>query len=182
MKKRLFIAIPLAPDFKEAFVNSSKRRDLFWVRWTVPENLHITVCFLGGVEESLVARIIEKLEEVLTHMRLFSLEFKEIVFAPPGRPPQMIWGVFKRNDSYSNLAKSVERAMKEFIETPSDREQIPHVTLARFKNADALQGIELSSPGLKDNTLQVRSCELVEAKLFSAGPIYTLVKKFQLND
>lgn len=190
MKKRLFIAIPLDEDWLGAFGDFQKRcdgetKELRDFRWTKVDNLHITICFLGWIEEERVPEIPQKLKEVLEGVKHFELEFENITFAPPRKTPYMIWGVFKNSRAYQELAKSVNEAMKEFSEevvSEEGRESISHITLARFKDGRISKHkdiLELFSA--KENILRVDNIQLMESKLSPAGPTYSIVENFNLK-
>jgi len=61
MKKRLFISIPITEELRDVFFDLKEKYASQEIRWTVPGNLHITVYFIGYVDEGLLPEIIEKL-------------------------------------------------------------------------------------------------------------------------
>lgn len=191
MKKRLFIAIPLSEDWIGAFGDFQKRCDKEFdlknerdFRWTKVDNLHITICFLGWIEEDKVSDISQKLKEILTSVKSFELEFDTIAFAPPHRTPYMIWAVFKNSRAYQELVKSVNGAMKEFSEevaSEEGRESIPHITLARFKDGRVLKYEDmLKLFSTKEIILKVDNILLMESKLSPTGPTYFSIENFAL--
>lgn len=203
MKKRLFIAIPLSESWLDAFGDFQKRCDKEFdlkderdFRWTKVDNLHITICFLGWIEDEKLPEISQRLKEVLERVKHFELEFEEIIFAPPHRTPYMIWGVFKDRRQYQELVKSVNEAMREFSEevvSEEGRESIPHSTLARFKDKglarttdDIKSGGEAKKEEMlklfstKETILKVNNIQLMESKLSPSGLVYTIIKSFYL--
>src|SRR3990167_1935877 len=118
MKKRLFVAIELPDKLKDEL--SQYQRDIIKdlnnpPRLTAKENLHITVSFFGGVEESLVDGLKLKLKEVQSIIKSFSLQFTETLFAPPGRFRSMIWVVYEKNSEFTALTKEINTAAVSYL-------------------------------------------------------------------
>ncbi len=192
MKKRLFIAIPLSEDWLSDFDNFQKRaskefdlkkeRDF---RWTPVENLHITICFLGWVEEEKILEISQKLKEILDSVKNFELEFDKIIFGPPKTTARMIWGMFRNTEEYKRLAKLINEVMQKFSEeavSESDREPTAHITLARFKDGRISKREEMLKLFLaKETILKVDNIQLMESKLSPSGPTYSVVENFILK-
>lgn len=192
MKKRLFIAIPLSDDWLGAFGDFQKRcnkefdlKDKKDFRWTKVDNLHITICFLGWVEEEKVLEISQKLKEVLAGVKPFELEFENIIFGPPKMTARMIWAVFKNSRHYQELVKSVNEVMQKFSEeavSELDREPIAHITLARFKDGRISKHEEILKLFLtKETILKIDNILLMESRLSPSGPTYLIVENFNLR-
>ncbi len=159
-KKRLFLAIPLSSYFLELFERYQKSASLKNIRWISAQNLHVTLQFFGEVEESAIDELCQKLQKDFSALKPFHLEFDKIMFAPPGKPPRMIWAVFKPNEYF--------------------KESILHVTLARFKDPHIAKGVDLKQPTVEKKTLDVSHCHLMESQLTPKGSLYALVQDFPL--
>ena len=109
-KKRLFLALPLLPSFLELFGRYQKSSSLKGIRWIASSNLHITVYFLGDVEEQKIEPLCDKLQRCFSAITPFLLEFEDIVFAPPKRPPRMVWATFAANKDYQNMVFKIAEA------------------------------------------------------------------------
>lgn len=192
MKKRLFIAIPLSEDWSGAFSDFQKRcnkefdlKDERDFRWTKVDNLHITICFLGWIEEEMVPEISQKLKEILAGVKPFELEFENIIFGPPKTIARMIWGMFRNTEEYKRLAKLINEAMQEFFEEAASevgKEPIAHITLTRFKDGRVSKHEEmLKLFSTKETILKVNNIQLMESKLSPSGPTYSIVKNFILR-
>ncbi len=182
MKKRLFVAIPLPEPMQATFSEYKKNFKANDIRWTLKENLHITVFFLGDVIEDLVPKIVMALQNVTSNIKQFRLEFEKTVFAPPNKPPRMIWGQFYKNENYTLLSNAIAKTLNLSFQIPlenSSREIIPHVTIARIKNPNSISEVELKP--LEIENLEVTSCQLIESTLSSGGSIYSVVEKFILK-
>ncbi len=191
MKKRLFFSIPLSNDISDQLVKAVKQIKIDQeksekVRWLSPENWHVTLLFMGDVQDTLVPEILEAVEEVFRLLKPFSLKFKEIVFAPASDNARMIWAEYEKNESYNVLSRSTYQKLKHFIleDTGNDsKDIIPHVTLARLKsqassnNRPVLSG--LVQPQIHD--LKIDTIELMESRLTLEGPVYTRLYEFKIS-
>lgn len=183
MTKRLFVSIPLSEYFHKVLTGYQGDYSVEGIRWTIPENLHITVYFLGDTEESVMPRITEKLEELFLQIPSFDLEFDKISLAPPHRPPSMIWAVFgDAGGAYKALADKVYGALEEFSARDNrNKESIPHITLARFRNPSIAREIKIIQPNTEHTVTKVSSCDLMESKLARTGSTYSSIKSFSLK-
>lgn len=185
MKKRLFLAIQLPEEIIDAFaelIRSCQKADSSpGIRWTPRENLHITVYFLGYVDESNVAVIIEKTRAALANFKSLELEFKQIEFAPPNRPARMIWAVFDGRQ-YKLLVDIIYEALKSFsVRDFRGKEEIAHVTLARFNSPSFARTMRLKQPDIKNKIFKVNSIDVMESRLSPKGPTYKVVSSLEIK-
>ena len=178
MKKRLFFAVPLSEKYLEIFVSYRDNFAQKGIRWTNEENLHLTVCFFGDIEEGSVSDLVSDLKRSLSQIKPFALKFDKIMLAPPARPPRMIWGMFFGKKKYQDLTGLVFRAAEKYLEEKQELKWMPHVTLARFKDFFDPSGLKLIQVELPD--FLISSCRLVSSDLTPAGPIYKTVEIFNL--
>lgn len=186
-RRRLFIAISLDRRFLGAF---SKYRDAMgrktpFVRWVRPENLHITVLFIGDVFKRDIAGLERVLQEVCARTELFSLMFDKVIYAPPYRQARMIWALFRESNEYKNLVKSVGKDVQEAgikINDSFSKEKIPHATLARFKNIiPSRRLVNLKRVGIEGEALSVEKIMLMESKLRRGGAEYRTILECSLD-
>ena len=180
MHKRLFIAVPLSPSFVRAFEAYQMQHPFPWVRWIPAENVHITLYFLGEVDNEKVPDIRARLRKVIAEQSPFSLTFQKLDFGPPPGPPRMIWAYFATSTDYRRLVEAVSFALKPFVYRASRKELIPHVTLARFKTDADPPRIQLCPMVPEEKGLRVSSCDLLESQLTPTGSLYTRVQSFSL--
>ena len=193
-KKRLFLAIPLPEEMIAAFSGYEKQfSDLPHARWVPPENFHITVYFIGWVEESNLSEITERLAKAFMLMGSFYLQFDKIIWAPPSSttkvgttegqspPPRMIWALFERSPDFENLVEKVDKAARSFLSRETMKESIPHVTLVRFDASSKWKKIKIKQPDLRQKNIKINQINLMESRLLRTGPIYSEVANFYLT-
>lgn len=188
-KRRLFIAIEIENDLKKDLVSFQKKFETKGIKWTKPENLHITVQFLGWVDENNISNIEKDMERVIQISAPFDLSFENIIFAPPRKTKRMIWAVFNCDGQFENLAKRVSIALKKYISenlTKKDenvlrKHRTPHITLARFKNPLSIENIKFDDVNIKKDKFKVNSISLWESKISREGAKYQILNKFNFK-
>lgn len=188
-KHRVFIAINLPEDIKkELFSYSEKYLDLP-AKWTVKDNLHVTLEFLGDLTDQELGEVCLAVKEVAEKSESFSLNLNQIVYGPPrrgsGQAPRFVWVVGEKSKELANLRRDLEEVLLEKVSfVPEERAFAPHITLARI-SAWAWRGIELEErPEINENidlAFSVESIEVMESELRRGGPVYTILESHQLK-
>lgn len=186
---RLFIAIPL-PKYVQKDLEGYTQQfpHIPGLKWTAPQNFHITVQFLGEVQEKHVEEIQKHLTAIAETTKPFKLLFQNITWAPPNKEPRMIWVNFSNDRQYDALVKKTSDTVNEFVPKHLHDEQVmrkvrhPHITLARLKNSTIAHSIKLFPLKLKKDTINVASFELWVSELTPDGPIYNVLEKFLFQD
>jgi 2'-5' RNA ligase len=135
---RAFVAVRLDDATRAAIASASANLrahagDLP-VSWVAPDNFHITLKFLGGVDEGRVGPLAEALREAALGHRAFSLEVAGLGAFPSAARPRVLWaGVASGREPLTALADSVERAMASQGFPREDRAFSAHVTLGRVR-------------------------------------------------
>lgn len=177
---RLFIAIPLSDEYI-SFLNSFRgaNKNIKNVRWTKSENLHLTLCFIGHVDESKIEEIISVIVDLSHSTNSFRLDFKENRYAPKKSHPTMIWAEFRQNNDFANLYHSLHENLATYlIKKENRKDPIPHITLARlkgFSKEPLVQNEKLPA------ILTVNKIELWESRLRPTGSEYISIKSFALS-
>jgi 2'-5' RNA ligase len=128
---RLFVALPIGEGLKEQI--SALAGGIPGARWVPPENYHLTLRFIGEVENVLA----DELDEALATIRAkpFELTLRGLdVFEKGGRIHSLYVGV-ERCDRLLHLQSKVETALQRAGLPPERKKFAPHVTLARTDKA-----------------------------------------------
>jgi len=181
---RLFFCVELEAAVREALeeVTRGLRSRLGpGTKWVMKENLHITVRFIGEVEEALAERLAELGSRVAREATPFAFVLSHLGAFPIPRRARVIWaGPEGDPRAFVELVQSVEAGVRELGLPPERKEARAHVTLARLKPprdvAAALAGV--SFPRL---TVEVGALTLMRSRLTPQGPIYTPVGRWPLG-
>lgn len=189
MKQRVFIAINLPEDVKNALANYQKKWPDLPARWTPTQNLHITLIFIGYADEEGISEIQQIIKDVIVRQKAFSIRLNKISYGPPKIiPPRMIWAVGEKSEEFTSLCDNLGQALADSPKIsfkPENRETIPHVTLARIKEWEwrRIEPEERPEVGESINlSFEVKSIELMESVLKKSGAEYKILESYKLNE
>ncbi len=186
MLKRIFVAVNLPEDVKRelSFHQEEMKKSLRGVRWVEKENMHITMAFIGSIDEEKMFPVINELEMV--REKAFEMKFTEMCYIPNDRrKAKMIW-VRGESQEISFLNEKIEKKLLSsgINYTPDERGFTPHVTLGRIRSWEwkrlPLVEIPLLEEGIEIR-FPVNSFELMESKLKRGRADYKEIKSFTLQ-
>jgi 2'-5' RNA ligase len=185
---RLFIAINLDPSLKAllADIQGKLKTAEAPVRWVKPEQLHLTLKFLGEVAEASLPALRDVLGRCLAEVSAFPLSFSQLGAFPPKGTPRVIWvGVSEGGQEVERVYACIEGALHPFGFPREDRPLHPHLTLGRVKGPRHLQSLlhHLHSTEAKEvGRMRVQFVDLMRSELHSQGAIYTLIHRVTLKE
>lgn len=142
---RLFVALDLPDVIRERL--SALCCGLPGARWVAPEQMHLTLRFIGDVDSTIFRDVREALCEVRGER--LSLRLEGIGFFPPRGKPRVVWVGIAANEKLVRLRNRIESILVRAGLEPEGRKYSPHITLARLKNTPAARiGAYLSHNGL----------------------------------
>lgn len=191
MKKRIFIAINLPDSVKEKLREFEEEWKDFPCRWVKPENIHLTLYFLGYVEEENIPSIVGVCEKVVGKSRPFSLTVKDTIYGPTDNKPRMIWVRIENSQELVDLQRQISRELRElpFYIKQETRPFRAHLTLCRFNSFDLKKwsppngGVDSELPDIHteiQETFTVSTVEVMESKIARGGAEYFVVKSVKL--
>ena len=191
MLKRLFIAIDPEPALLDTIfrLTSTLKREypIKGVRYTAPQNLHLTFLFLGDIDEDLIPQIGDKLERICRNFTEFDLEFSNLGAFPSQRNPRIIWLGVKHPEPVTALAKAIIHDTG-LVAEPEKAGFTPHLTLGRVGESARGASTEMFSRLFaKYGTTNVGSTRIREVLLYQStlkpgGPIYTVLSRHDLKN
>lgn len=172
---------------KKKLVSLQRENPDFPARWTKPENLHITLSFLGYLQDEEVLDICNKIKEVALKTSPFAVNLKEICYAPPGKKiPRMIWAKGEKGGGFSELKHNLERALEPEEDLREKGGEVsPHITLARIRKWDWQSIDPEDRPSIERDinlSFQADSLELMESKLKRGGPDYIVLQSYSFGN
>ena len=177
---RAFIAVDIPEDVRASVAEAQGclKRGHFGVKlsWTKAENWHLTLQFLGDVDESAIPAISSALEGSVKQHASFELKISGAGAFPNETRPRVLWvGCDDAEGKLQALAVSVQRAMKEFGFEPEQREFAAHLTLARMRVPRPDDALTRALDSIKNEsfgTMRVDAVHLFESQLHPQGSIY----------
>lgn len=175
---RLFIAIELPDNLKTAL--SRLRWGIPGARWVPMEQLHLTLAFLGEVEETTAGELGEAL--ALIQISPFRLCFSGTGCFPNRHRPRILWAGVEPHQRLTHLAAKVHEAVLACGIPQEDRPFSPHITLARLKfpavrEVDAFLAMPQKQ---KLPPFPVREITLFQSRLAAHGAVHIPIRIFPL--
>ena len=135
---RLFIALPVPPDVRKEIgrAQSQLRRHSppGAVRWTQPEQFHVTLKYLGDVPATQVAALEESVSRACAGFTALRLSAHGLGFFPSAQSPRVIWaGAGGAGDRLAELHRRMDEAVRPFAPAEPLKRFTGHITLGRFK-------------------------------------------------
>lgn len=184
---RLFVALAIPEEVRtrlEALMNGLREE---WPaspqkkpRWTNPENLHVTLKFIGSVPEAKLEPICEALSKVHAYEPVH-LRFRGLGFFPNEKRARVFWAGIETEPSLTDLAGAVEKSLEKLGVAAEERAFTPHLTLARLDGSRIGEStLNLMHKNVANDFGGLRANEfhLMESKLSAAGAQYTCVSSF----
>lgn len=148
--------------------------------WTALENYHITLTFIGEVDES----VAEEVDEALSSVRAegFSLKLKGTGSFAQGSWPKVLWLGVEAAEKLSLLKEKTDHAMKKRGVEFDARKYTPHVTLAYLKEPDEqMLGDFMQANNLfASEPFAVKNFILYRSDLTKNGPSYVPLRSYAL--
>ena len=172
MTKRLFVAIDL-PDSTRQLLEGVDPH-IRGVRWTEPDQMHLTLGFFGDVPEEVELKLREKLSTI--EFGSFFLSVNGVGMFSSRGAPKIIWiGVGKAHPHLFQIHKRVQEAALAAGIEPELRPWHPHITIARCRDVSAqtLRKFLQSHAEFDAGMIRVDAFHLYSSKLTAAGPIHS---------
>ena len=183
--QRLFVALPVPEEVKRRVVEA--RNELraalppAAASWTRPENMHLTLRFLGNVEESKIELLKTSLTHALSGFGSIPLISERLGCFPDARHPRVVWAwVHDDAERLTQLHSRVAQASAAFTREPAESRFVGHITLARVRPIKRPQAESIASfvhDGVRRKFGQWTAdhAELIRSELLPEGSRYTTI-------
>lgn len=183
---RSFIAFDVGEEIRATLrdIQNQLRRSNADVRWEPDDHFHVTIKFLGDVDEFILPKVIATIESTLSDIPPFNVSFESLGGFPNWRTPRVIWiGCENADGSLRRIKNILDRKLESFGFETEQREFHPHVTLGRIKSADGVQHL---TPMLEKLTFEPRQRTIdgiivMKSVLQPSGAEYTSLKLVRLR-
>jgi 2'-5' RNA ligase len=193
---RAFVAVELDQDLKRVIGQTqAQAKDRLArrlavdarIQWVRSESIHLTLKFLGDIDEAGIEGMRIALAARISTMPGFSVEIGGLGVFPDLRAPRVIWiGLHDRSEALSRLAAEVEAALEPLGFPREKRPFSAHLTLARIKDRAREVGQALAASGAMEGAaalgqVSVHSVSLMRSDLRPSGSVYTRLWKIPLR-
>ena len=158
------------------------------VKWVEPVNMHVTLLFLGEVDDRDVPAVCRAVADCCHQHAPFTMSVETVgCFGNPRRPRTVWIGVGQGTQEVVALHDALEETLLELgCYRREDRQFTPHITLGRVKRAeggplDALAALLAKKAEWQGGQVRVREVLVMSSELRSDGPTYTVLGRGKLG-
>ena len=185
---RLFIAIDMnAAVLERVAALQKKLREATGLRggqvtWVRPEHMHLTLKFLGPVEDNDVSRVCATVQETAARYEAFELTCQGVgVF---GRPARVVWAGVDGGTALKGMQRELDERFTQAGWAAENRAFAAHLTLCRVKSSSAGHALAAASEPFVNEvfgSVWADSAAVYESRLSSSGPEYFVVSRASLR-
>lgn len=187
-RTRTFIAVEIARPIRNKLValQGELGRTVSGVKWVEPENIHLTLVFLGEVDDREIPTVCRTAQESASHMTPIVATVRGVGCFPHARRPRVVWvGIDRGSQELIALHDALESPLEQLGYRREDRRYTPHVTLGRI-NSDRIATQNLTAAihrlaGWVGGDMTVTEIQIMGSELGSNGPVYTVLGRARLG-
>jgi 2'-5' RNA ligase len=150
------------------------------LRLVKPENVHLTLKFLGDIDEKMVDRIAGIMEKSVKDISPFRIKLRGVGVFPSMNYMRVVWIGVENAEKVGVIAEKLENELSNLGFKREKRKFSPHVTVGRVKspkNKDVLQNFLKENVDKEFGELDVKCIRLKKSVLTPKGPEYFTVKE-----
>lgn len=187
---RTFIAIDLPKEIKDSLstIQEQLKKSGADVKWVLPQNIHLTLKFLGEIDDARLSKINKIIEDATKDKNPFQIHISSIGAFPKIKFPRILWiGIDKGNNETKGIVKELEEKISKIGIPAEDRPFSSHITIGRTKSTlnreKLVQDLETLAIKFGEENLEftVTKITLFKSTLTPKGPIYEILKETSLQ-
>lgn len=180
---RLFVAIDVPEDTRRALrgLMEDLRKVCPGARWVRPEGIHVTLKFIGHIEDQELSSVQERLSRVSPRPAI-DVAFRTFGFFPKEKHPRVFFVGIYAGEPLAALAAEIDSQLARLGIAKESRPFQPHLTLARFKTSEGLPELrkEIASLPAQDfGGSTATEFHLYQSVLQSGGAVYTKLSTYR---
>lgn len=184
---RTFIAVELSPEVcgRAARLQQSLAESGASVRWVQKDKIHLTVKFLGEIEDVQVPAVCDTVRQVARATEPFELEIAGVGAFPNRDRPRTLWiGIASGAEPLTAMHRLLEESLAELGFRPEERRFAPHVTIGRLRkshDSHRLAAALAEKTNWKGGAVAVDEMVVMASELTPEGPQYTVMGRGSLG-
>ncbi len=184
---RTFIAIPLAPEIQQTIgqiQNHLKALDCN-IKWVKPDNVHLTLKFLGDVKLKKIKLLIQVFENIFKVVEPLNIELTRLGAFPDSKHPRILWvGLKDEGGRIAQLVSFLEDECGKIGFKKEERSFSPHITIGRTRSPRNLSLLSeaVAHYLIPDGLIQIsKYIILYKSTLTAQGPMYEPLYELDLD-
>jgi 2'-5' RNA ligase len=183
MKIRVFLALDLPNETKEFLLEKIQLIDPDReLRWEKSNKFHLTLKFIGDVEEELLPKINDVLNNLAAEYKPFELKLDRFGKFKRNGKVAVLWAGFEENSNLSEFVEKINIALSQFGISKEVKKITPHITLLRIRkhvNKEIINKFDnLEHEPVKYVASEI---ELIRSTLKPSGSVYKVLEKYNLK-
>ena len=181
-RTRTFIAVDIAKGMREHAValQESLAKSGAGVKWATPESMHVTLLFLGEVDDRDLPAICRAVQEATEREPPFTLRVSGVGAFPNMRRPKILWaGITEGKESLQRLYGDIETRLLDLrLYRKEERGYTPHLTLGRVRGESdgSMLAPEIARRAEWDGgSTTVDEVVVFGSELARDGPVHTVI-------
>lgn len=183
---RTFIAIKLEDSIKKSLTTllEKMRHKGGKIKWVKEEGMHLTLKFLGEIQETKVSEVEKILEKITQNSSSFSIRIKGTGCFPHRRNPRVLWTGVEGGEQLVSFHNQLDVELEKIGFEREKREFRPHLTLGRVKSVFSIKEIMDELEKHQDTVfgeMKVNKITFFRSVLKPSGAEYSVLSEFSLK-
>ena len=184
---RVFVAIEIDSEIKNKLSEylSKLKRTGADVKWVSPENIHLTLKFIGYIETEALTNLSRIISDAVFGIGPFSISIGNIGAFPSLKQPRVVFVcVQERENNLFRIYENLDKGVEQLGIQKESKKYVGHITLGRVKSQKNISKLKNALNSGKECYFgheKVTSLSLIQSKLTPTGPLYTRLNNFILN-
>lgn len=180
---RLFVAVKIEPQeqFTTTYNFLKQALDFNIIKWVDPENIHLTLKFIGNTIPDELPQIQAALSNACAGLKPFELKIAKTGVFGSNYSPKVIWFGIEHNEVLQQLARQVSSNL-ETAGILGDRQNfVPHLTIGRIREIRDKKYFQQLMGRFHEVDIQkqfVTGFTLFESLLSREGPVYNVIETY----
>ena len=185
---RAFIAVEIDLPNKKTISEtiSNLKKSKADVKWANETQMHLTLKFLGNIEEKMTQEISNILNSIAKNFNVFNIKLRKIGAFPNTKKPRVIWlGIDEGRQELKSLAAKIESSLENIGFQKEKREYKAHLTLGRVKSSKNLSQLTALIEQIdfqSQDQIKINKLILFQSTLSPKGATYTPLSTLNLTN
>ena len=180
---RLFVALKIPSEIKRNLLHYCKNLvdQKINLRWESHDKIHLTLKFIGEVDEVIKDEIRENLS-FINEYHPFEFRITKFDFFYRDNEPKILWVGLETDERIYKLVYDLNQTLSRFSVPVENRKFKPHLTLLRLKRNPGIEFVKnFREFSLNKMNFISNEAALIKSELIKSGAVYTEIQKYNLK-
>jgi 2'-5' RNA ligase len=182
---RTFIALEIKEIIKELLAEVQQKigSEIGGIKWVKPNNLYLTLKFLGPTCEDKIEDISDILINAAGNLNSFNISVSGLGAFPSSNNPKVIWAGLRADDVLYNIQKDIDISLESLGFAKGKRPFSPHLTIGRLRDGRAKKQLKdvFEQIRTEPGSFEADRITFYKSDLMPEGPVYSELKSIQLS-